>query len=213
PFEIRLRITGLANMRHSGAVYRIVALDPRPAAGHEHVTHPHVSDQRLCEGDAGAAISSVLQTGRICDFFQLVHSVLTTYNSGSPYVPLENWDGRSCYDCGYVVAEDDIHWCAACENDFCPECISYCRRCNESTCLGCLQSCRVCGEHVCPGCITTCPECGERLCLNCREELQCPCLSERNDEDEQEQQRSEEEAGQSNAATERPQQAANVGRA
>lgn len=187
PFEIRLHIAGLADMRYSGTVYRIVALDPRPAAGNQSVTHPHVSDQRLCEGEAGAAISSALQTGRICDFFQLIRAVLTTYNPSSPYVPLESWEGRSCGDCGYMVGEDDLCFCTSCEGDYCPECISYCRRCDERTCLVCLSRCDVCEDHVCPSCMTTCPECGEQLCVNCRDELLCPCLEERNDHDETDQ--------------------------
>ena len=182
-FEIRLHVPNLGAMRYHN-VYTIAALDPHPAASNEHVTHPHVSDERLCEGDAGAAIQAALANGRVCDFFQIVQAVLTTYNPGSPFVSLDNWDGTPCYDCGYVAASDDIHWCSCCEHDFCGECTSYCRRCDETTCLGCLAECRVCGEQVCTACMSVCPECGERLCLTCRDELQCPCLEEREDEDD-----------------------------
>ena len=54
-FEIRLHIPSLSEARHSGA-YSVVALDPHPASANESVTHPHVSDERLCEGDASAAL-------------------------------------------------------------------------------------------------------------------------------------------------------------
>ena len=185
-FEIQLHLPSLSEVRRPHAIYRIVALDPHPPACNDSVTHPHVSDEHLCEGDAGAAIHAALTNGRICDFFQLVTAVLTTYNSGSPYVALSDWDGRPCYDCGYTMASDDSYWCSSCENDFCSECISCCSRCDESTCRGCLEECTVCGELVCPSCKTTCPDCGRMLCRTCLEESQCPCIEERQENEENE---------------------------
>ncbi len=62
PFEIQLFLNSLARDEPYSA-YEIVALDPHPAGCNSDVTHPHVSDQRLCAGDAvapiGAALSSV----------------------------------------------------------------------------------------------------------------------------------------------------------
>ena len=174
-FEIQLHLPSLAEMRYN-TIYRIYALDPRPAASNSCVTHPHVSDERLCSGDAGAAINMALSNGRICDFFQLVNSVLTTYNPGSPYVSLDNWCGVTCYDCGYITGEDDVRWCHSCNHDYCDECSSYCHQCEETICAGCLESCNACEESVCPSCRDTCPECGEVLCKTCLEELACPCL-------------------------------------
>ncbi len=176
-FEIQLHVHSLAEMRYN-SIYRIVALDPHPAASNECVTHPHVSDERLCPGDAGAAINMALDAGRICDFFLLVRSVLTHYNPDSPYVSLDNWNGTVCYECGYVASGDDVYWCSCCENDFCSECSSYCRRCDETTCVGCLESCTVCDEPVCPSCMVVCRECGERLCRNCLDDMACPCIEE-----------------------------------
>ena len=166
-FEIQLHIASLAEMKRHSSIYRIVALDPHPAACNESVTHPHVSDEHLCEGDASAAIQAALTNGRICDFFQLVMAVLTNYNPNSPYVALADWEGRPCYDCGYTMSADDTHWCASCENDFCDDCTSYCRRCDETTCRGCLEECSVCGDLVCSSCKTTCPDCGRLICRNC----------------------------------------------
>ena len=127
-FEIRVYVASLSEMCHS-ALYTIVALDPNPAASNDSVTHPHVSDERLCPGDAGAAIHTALASGRICDCFVLVNSVLTHYNPDSPYMSLDNWTGVSCYECGYVIADDDTRWCNACEHNFCGECASYCICC------------------------------------------------------------------------------------
>lgn len=185
-FEIRLHVPELGQIKRHGTAYRIVAIDPHPAGSNDSVTHPHVSDEHMCEGDAGAAIEAALSNGRICDFFMLVRSVLTTYNPNSPYVALQDWYGTPCYDCGYSMSRDDSNWCHACENDFCPECISYCRRCDESTCRGCLEECPVCGDLICSSCMSTCPDCGKSLCKNCLEDNQCPCVQEREEENEDE---------------------------
>ena len=184
-FEIQLLIPRVSEM-HYPSVYRIVALEPHPAASNDAVTHPHVSDEGLCAGDAGAAIQMALTNGRICDCFMLVRSVLTTYNENSPYVALADWDGTPCYDCGYVMASDDVHWCPQCNCDFCSECTSSCARCDEWLCRGCLRECEVCGDCVCSSCMTDCPDCGRPLCETCLEENQCPCVEENEDEAETE---------------------------
>ena len=182
-FEIQLRLGNLAEMKRHSSTYRIVALDPHPAGSNDSVTHPHVSDEHLCEGDAGAAIESALANGRVCDFFQLVHAVLTTYNPHSPYVALDDWEGRPCHDCGYTMQGDGTNWCTSCEEDFCDDCSSYCRCCDETTCIGCLKNCEACGDPVCPSCMTTCDDCGRSICKSCRDEVLCPCVQE-NEENE-----------------------------
>jgi len=182
-FEVQLLIPAIGDPNHRN-LYQIVALDPHPSLRNDSVTHPHVNDQRLCAGDAGAAIEMALAGGRICDFFMLVRSVLTTYNRDSAYVTLEDWEGSSCYDCGSIMSEDDSFFCTSCENDFCGECSSYCHRCEETTCRGCLAPCPVCEESTCNNCLTTCPECGRILCRDCREEGKCPCLDEEPENEE-----------------------------
>ena len=179
-FEIRLDLFQLEDTRH-GAIYRVIAVDPHPAASNDSVTHPHVSDEHLCEGDAGAAIGAALATGRICDLFMLVRSVLQHYNPSSPYVSLADWFGASCHECGYTTHEDDSHWCPSCQETFCGGCTSYCSRCEETHCVNCLEECSVCGDRVCSACRTTCEHCGRTLCVTCQEESQCPCIEERKD--------------------------------
>ena len=188
-FEIRLQIGSLSQYKRHSMIYQVVALDPHPAACNDSVTHPHVSDEHMCEGDAGAAIEAALTNGRICDFFHLVTAVLTNYNPNSPYVALADWEGRPCYDCGYTMASDDTHWCSSCEEDFCDECTSYCRRCDETTCSGCLEECTVCGDLICPSCKMSCPECNRLICKNCHEQEQCPCIQERQEQEQQEQEK------------------------
>jgi hypothetical protein len=182
-FEVQLHIPALGDPNFR-SLYRVVALDPHPSVRNEAVTHPHISEERLCAGDAGAAIDTALAGGRICDFFILVRSVLTNYNRDSAYVTLENWDGAACHDCGSMMGEDDTYYCTSCDNDFCGECSSCCSRCDETTCLGCLEQCPICEDSVCGSCMTRCPECGERLCRRCREEARCPCLEEEPENEE-----------------------------
>jgi len=192
-FEIQLRAGELAGMMRHSSTYRIVALDPHPAASNDAVTHPHVSDEHLCEGDASAAIDAALAGGRICDFFHLVRAVLTTYNPDSPYVPLDRWEGVACHDCGYTTDADNVCCCEVCGNDFCDECASYCQRCNSTVCIGCLEKCRVCDEPVCPGCMTECGSCGESLCRSCLDDGACPCHDEEEEEDQEEQEQEQKE--------------------
>lgn len=184
PFEIQLDLPALSDSA-LWAPYHVVALDPHPPACNDVVTHPHVSDDGLCAGDGHAAIQTALVNGRICDFFQLVQSVLTHYNPGSPYVALSDWEGNPCYDCGYVMSGDHAYWCPWCEEHYCQECISGCDQCLETACRGCLQTCQVCDAYVCRDCMTSCPECGEPLCVKCLNDNRCPCLEEENPDHEE----------------------------
>ena len=180
-FEVRLDISML-NRLPADKPYRIVALDPHPAASNSSVTHPHVSDESLCAGDASAAIVTTLSTGRICDFFTLVRSVLTNYNPNSPYVSLDRWEGTACQDCGYTMDSDDTYYCTSCDRDYCGECISSCHGCQDSTCRGCLEECSVCGESYCCSCMTRCPVCRQRLCGTCLDDMACSCHEEDQEE-------------------------------
>ena len=173
-FEIQLSLEQVASGDTERAL-RIRALDPNPAASNEAITHPHVSDERLCTGDAAAALDASLRSGRICDFFLVVQSVLQTYNPGSPYVALEKWHGRSCYECGYTTDPDESHCCT-----------SYCTACSTTSCRGCLSSCSFCDEPLCESCLQTCSQCGQAACPSCLEDSLCPaCLEELEDSDEE----------------------------
>ena len=73
-FEVRLNLNRLGQPS-SPPAYTVVALEPNCPGGNDAVTHPHVSDDHLCEGDASAPIHNALDEGRICDFFVLIRSV------------------------------------------------------------------------------------------------------------------------------------------
>ncbi|MCP4259366.1 MAG: hypothetical protein GY774_17925 [Planctomycetes bacterium] len=163
---------------YGASPYCVVALDPHPAATDEDVTHPHVSDRKLCEGDGAVTIRLALEQSRLFDFFSMIRSILSTYNPDSPYVSLDDWHGEPCYDCGYVMSRDDIYYCSYCDHDFCSECSTYCRCCDEGCCVGCAEQCPYCEDHVCMNCMRECVECNSLYCSSCLEENVCPNCKE-----------------------------------
>jgi hypothetical protein len=181
PFQVRLDLNKLASI-DSNPVYKVIALDPSPPACNENVTHPHVRDNLLCEGDASSSIDAALLDGRLCDFFLLVASVLRTYNPSSPYVKLENWEGVPCYDCGCVVDGDHRVQCQGCENDFCDDCVSSCVQCGFTACHSCLGVCDLCGSEICDGCREKCSKCEETYCASCVKDSVCVTCKEKDNE-------------------------------
>ena len=186
-FEIKLFLDRISRLGKDSP-YRIIALEPNAAGSNDEVTHPHVSNELLCEGDGHLLIRKALEQGRLCDFFSLVIGILNTYNPDSPYVALSDWDGYSCYDCGYTMSRDDSYFCEQCENDFCSQCSTYCQVCDTTICLGCSYECPACQKPVCKNCVTICPECEEKLCSDCMTEKEiCNHCEEQREEENHEQ--------------------------
>jgi hypothetical protein len=185
-FEIRLDIERIDKVNQT-MPYRIIALEPYPAGSDENVTHPHVSNEFLCEGDGHIPIRKALTEGRLCDFFMMVTAILNTYNPGSPYVSLDDWDGVCCYDCGYRVCSDESYYCENCNNDFCGNCSGYCKICDATLCNGCLSECPDCHEPVCKDCYGICRDCEREVCQDCLEEGLCyVCIENRKDNEDEE---------------------------
>jgi len=195
PFEIRLFIDQMSKL-YSESPYKIIALEPNPAGSDCDVTHPHVSHEKLCEGDGHVSIRRAIEQGRFCDFFTLVVNILQTYNPDSPYVSLDSWEGISCYDCGYTIAGDECYYCEDCERDYCSNCSTYCQICDTTICLGCSFECPDCEQPVCRGCTVTCSECEETICKDCvTEEGLCKqCEEQRKDKQNEEQKEESTEA-------------------
>jgi hypothetical protein len=59
-FDIVLNLNSLPD-----ASYSIKACEPNPASSNLSVTHPHVQDEKLCEGDGRLAIRAALAEGRL----------------------------------------------------------------------------------------------------------------------------------------------------
>lgn len=184
-FEIRL------NLERVGATtgqrdFELRALEPHPARSSEAVTHPHVSGGALCAGDGASAIRHALERGRLCDFFQIVHAVLTTYNPDNAFVTLEHWEGRPCDECGDLVGPDDLCGCDGCSGDFCLDCMGSCNACSGNCCPSCLSPCRGCGAAACSGCLSSCEACGEEgYCAGCLDDGLCStCTQEKENDDD-----------------------------
>jgi hypothetical protein len=151
----------------SSSPYRVVALDPNPAASNDSVPHPHVQDERLCEGEGRAAICSAIAQGRLLDFFTIVSQTLFTYARGSAYVELDRWDGESCHDCGRTVYEDERYYCHRCDEIVCGDCSVTCQGCDYSYCSGCVSACHECHDDYCSSCLGSCSACHQATCSNC----------------------------------------------
>jgi hypothetical protein len=170
---------------HQTRPYRVIALDPNPAAGEESTTHPHVRSEDLCEGEGKGPIQKALRAGRVYDLFVLINQVLHTYNADSAYIPLSRWEGTRCRDCGSVVSDDDSVSCDACGDDACPECSTACSGCCRSLCCHCQDRCMACGDLFCRNCLARCPGCSENHCAPCLEQGRCEDCLERNTHDEE----------------------------
>lgn len=178
-FRIRLELEG----GQSVPEYRVLAIDPKPAASSENTTHPHVRDEHLCEGDGKPAIRLALEQGRLCDFFQIVQNVLATYNGGSAFVPLEDWGGTPCVDCSALVGDDERCWCEACSSTICSDCARACGGCSHDHCADCIGPCPECDDAYCHSCMQSCAGCRRRCCTACLIEGLCPSCSEAVEED------------------------------
>jgi hypothetical protein len=178
PFEVRL------DWRRDEQAYRIIAKDPHPPESRENVTHPHVMDEILCEGDGRQAIRQALAQGRLLGFFTLVAGILRTYNPESPFVELALWYGQSCSDCGAVVSDDDCFVCQRCGSALCEGCKISCCGCEDSCCSGCTASCAACDERFCRRCLRSCQQCRGCVCSSCLDEQErcLKCHEERRHE-------------------------------
>ncbi len=163
--------------------YQVVALEPHPAAPNEDVTHPHVSDDQLCEGEGQAAIRQALAAGRLYDFFTIVNQTLATYNELSAYIPLRRWHGTECTQCGYVPDPDDASSCERCACDLCEECGGSCGDCGNCCCADCTATCGDCGDTFCGACLRRCAQCHNHFCEECLDDGNCNrCCEAANDE-------------------------------
>jgi hypothetical protein len=153
-----------------GNAYECQALEPCRPGDHDGVTHPHVLDNHLCEGEGAAPIKAALTTGRVYDFFVLARQILTTYNPASAHVPLDDWNGgMSCHGCGSRIDEDDYCCCDACDERFCNECSWMCNDCDRPICTDCSCICALCSQRYCDGCVSVDESTKQLVCNKCQE--------------------------------------------
>jgi hypothetical protein len=164
PFDIRLWWERLGVRR----AYEVIAKRPQHPSRDESVTHPHVRDKQLCEGDGATPIRMALDGGQIFDFFLVVRQTLETYNSSSPYVSIEEWNGFRCPDCGCGLNADEASYCDRCDDRVCNECSIWCRSCDQSFCSSCTGQCAECEEPFCEVCLTKDARTLRLLCKSCQ---------------------------------------------
>ncbi len=168
PFEIRFKWGEFAQ---SGLPhYQVIATDPHPAGANDSVTHPHVEDESVCEGDGRGPIRKALEQGRLLDFFLIVAGILRTYNDGSPYVALTDWDGVNCSDCGGNMSADDRWSCERCGEDLCDDCRLACTGCDGTFCGNDIICCTKCNDYYCSGCLPNHQSEESLTCQNCLDE-------------------------------------------
>lgn len=170
-FEIRLDW----NQLDESSPYHVVALEPHYPVNRSDITHPHVQDDHLCEGDAARSLRKALLSGRLYDFFQIVNQTLNTYNASSPYLKLSRWSesSASCNDCEADIDLDDAYGCNRCGTTLCESCSVYCEQCNDRTCSSCSRYCAGCDCYFCRGCLTKCPDCSDLFCEGCLDDGIC----------------------------------------
>ena len=170
PFEIRLRWSEFAQ---SGLPhYQVIAIDPHPAGANDNVTHPHVEDEAVCEGDGRGPIRKALEQGRLLDFFLIVAGILRTYNDGSPFVALADWHGVHCADCGCNMSADDRWSCERCGEGVCDDCRVTCAGCDATFCGACVTCCAKCEDYYCGSCLPTAQNGESCRCQSCLDDAE-----------------------------------------
>jgi hypothetical protein len=198
PFEIRLSWGDMSER----SPFRVIALEPHPAATNDGVTHPHVQDEELCQGDGREAIKQALCQGRIGDFFLIVSQLLHTYAPGQAYVELSRWKGIACSDCGAHVDDDERWICDRCDADLCGGCSSNCQSCERGFCSDCIKSCDDCQQPLCGSCQTACSGCQGLCCEGCLDEGLCSACQADQEKETDEEHANDETNESSNAADE-----------
>lgn len=172
-FTIRLDLDRLS--QSDAPPYDVLAIDQKGSLSGGYV-HPHIASETLCEGDGKTAIRRALAEGRLVDFFNIVTSILQTYNAASAYASLDDWDGVSCGDtwnpdeigscdcCGAYVCDECYSRYTQCEDVCCAECSPVCQGCDQTYCRRHLRRCACCQELNCEECHS------ENLCVECRDD-------------------------------------------
>lgn len=163
PFKIVLHWDRMDDDR----AYDVIALEPNAADERPSVTHPHVRDDELCEGEGKTAIRSALTSGRLLDFFLLVRQILQTYNAGSPHVSISDWHGVSCAACGHGMPSDDSSSCDRCDDPMCEDCSNFCETCERNVCTDCTSECAGCERRFCNTCLDEADGASPLLCKSC----------------------------------------------
>ncbi len=154
-------------------LFEVMALGPNTASSNSSVTHPHIVDDRLCEGEATSMLRAASLGGRLHDFVLIVRQVLQTYNESSAYVSLDRWYGIPCGECGTYVDPEERCICGRCDEEMCDECARNCGDCGDTLCHRCCDECTACEDYSCFSCLKPCDDCHQSCCSQCLTEGVC----------------------------------------
>ena len=136
-------------------------------------------------GSVALYYRNALNRGRFLDAFDMLSDALENYNSGSPYIHLDQFIGVTCPGCG--VSRRSLLKATQYQADspttayYCESCVRGCLGCGTYytpdsaeevitgiCCVRCGVRCESCGSmHPknagCPDCSVTCPSCDRRL--------------------------------------------------
>lgn len=165
-----------------------VALTPNNPSNYDDVTHPHVRDNCLCCGEAKETLRFFISNAFIYEYFIVVRQTLLTYNSSSPHVSLDKWNGIGCYNCGSMVDEesgDGGNCCSDCGCVFCDYCLHECTSCFHFVCDCCSYICDICGKRTCSYCCLRCKTCNKIVCNDHYIEPYCTQCNDTHSDDSQ----------------------------
>jgi len=145
------------------------ALRPCRPYDRDDVTHPHISSDEFCVGEAAQPLECALGSGRLLDYFLILRQTLQTYNSESAFVEIPFWFQRRCQGCNDSLPRDDESFCSACQEILCSECLQHCSNCDDEACSSCLDYCPVCDRGFCPFCRPAGGLTKEQPCESCQE--------------------------------------------
>jgi len=160
PFEMSVDTSRFGRNYCASDVVWVQAKEPVNPQSGSHYTHPHVSPEDICLGEAATLINNAAKDGRIYDLFTVLCQWLRTYNEQDPYVQIEEWTHTRCPRCEYFFNDGDYN-------------VKECSKCGSNVCPKCDDKCFVCGKSFCTACIRTCYVCSNVVCVECSPKLKC----------------------------------------
>jgi hypothetical protein len=151
------------------SVPRLYPVTPNYPDGDDLHSHPHVRGNEVCLGNGRKPLYRAMTGARLQDCFEIVRSILNTYNANDPFAHLVKWTGERCRSCDnyYDPENDETACCDRCEKTYCKACVRRCCSASDFACYRCQParySCRYCGNSLCSECIKVCELCKQHLC-------------------------------------------------
>lgn len=128
----------------------------RAKKGYRDYWHPHVGSMNgfICLGAGYSPYYHAFNQGRLVDMVDIIIAVLSTYNPGGAFVPIQailDTQYKSCRECG--MADRNMHICPVCKFHYCSFDVFSCDNCRRMVCRSCIdakQVCNLCNKLLVP---------------------------------------------------------------